>query len=282
MKNYIAILFAALVIVSCGSSKHLEGAQTAGIANEKTNTIDKKEYIEKVVANAVDEKNIVAKIDFSISVKDKDISVDGKLQMRRDQMIRITLSPFGLMEVGRLEFAPDYVLLVDRMNKEYVRATYNDLEFLRSNGLDFYSLQSLFWNELFAPGQTKIPTGAFDVDLSNASTHDVTLKSGDLGFTWATTANDHLITSAKIEYGKSTSKASTATWTYSDFKAVGAKKYPATHKLSFRSSALDTQANVVISLGKVTTKDDWDIKTTLSDKYKKVSAEDVFRKLISM
>ena len=37
-------------------------------------------------------------------------------------MIRIQLTPLGLMEAGRIEFTKDYVLVVDRINKEYIKA----------------------------------------------------------------------------------------------------------------------------------------------------------------
>lgn len=45
-------------------------------------------------------------------------------------------------EVGRIEFAKDYVLFVDRMHKEYVKAKYSDVGFLRDNGINFYSASS--------------------------------------------------------------------------------------------------------------------------------------------
>lgn len=58
-------------------------------------------------------------------------------------------------EVGRLEFTPDYVLVIDRMHKEYLKGDYNQLDFLRDNGLNFYSLQALFWNQALPPGNTE-------------------------------------------------------------------------------------------------------------------------------
>lgn len=77
--------------------------------------------------------------------------------MKRDQMIRISLRMLGF-EVGVMEFTPADVLVIDRFNKQYVRAAYNEVGFLRQAGLDFYSLQALFWNELFLPGQHQLTT----------------------------------------------------------------------------------------------------------------------------
>lgn len=73
--------------------------------------------------------------------------------MRKDECIRIQLlMPILRSELARIEFTPDYVLLIDRYHKEYIKASYSEVSFLANNGISFYSLQSLFWNQLTAPG----------------------------------------------------------------------------------------------------------------------------------
>ena len=72
---------------------------------------------------------ISAKIKFSINTGSKDLSVSGSLKMKKDDVIRIQLTPLGLMEAGRIEFTKDYVLVVDRINKEYIKASYSDVDF---------------------------------------------------------------------------------------------------------------------------------------------------------
>jgi hypothetical protein len=113
------------------SSAFLEGQQQLNFARQ-------------VYDRAVYVKNISARINLGITGMGKDITIDGRLQMRRNQVIRITIVPFGLMEVARLEFTPNYVLLIDRMHKEYVKADYADVPFIKAEGITFYTLQSLF------------------------------------------------------------------------------------------------------------------------------------------
>ena len=110
-------------------------------------------YLGKVTANAQNVKNLVASIDFNLKSGSKNVSVDGKLSMRKDEVIRIQLSPMGLMEVGRMEFSKDSVLIIDRIHKQYLKSSYDQVSFLRNNGIDFQSLQALFWNQLFVPGE---------------------------------------------------------------------------------------------------------------------------------
>ena len=75
--------------------------------------------------------------------------------MRKDNVIRLQLLiPVLRSEVGRIEFTPEGVLFVDRYHHQYVKTTYDEVDFLRDNGITFYSLQSLFWNQLLLPWRT--------------------------------------------------------------------------------------------------------------------------------
>ena len=157
-KRFLWLMLMALVVVSCGTKKTVVDSSTD--VKTVTGTEDaeqlKLNYMRRVYDNAVYTQNIVSNIDFSIDTGSKDISVGGSLHMRKDDVIRIQLTAFGLMEVGRLEFTKDYVMIVDRIHKEYIKADYNKVSFLQRNGLNFYSLQALFWNMLFMPGTKKV------------------------------------------------------------------------------------------------------------------------------
>ena len=288
MKKYLYIFAIVTLMASCATQKRVGGAGDAPSALVDNNlAVQKINYLRKVMDNAVYSQNIVSKIDFTLNAMGKKTSVDGKLQMRKNEVVRITLSPLGIMEVGRLEFTPDGVLLVDRINKEYVQASYSDLDFLRDNGLDFYSLQALFWNQLFLPDVQRVSDAAlrnFDVDMLAQNYRTVTMKSKDLHFTWTTDPKNAHITSAKVEYAKGASRSSVASWEYSNFTAVGKKSFPAQQVLSFSTEAM-RQADsfsMTIKMKKMTTDSDWESRTTVSGKYTKVNAEDVLRQLMGM
>lgn len=288
MKNYL-VIFALVGFVLASCSTHKTAVSTndkATIAKTSDVNRQKRDYLQKVYDNAVYATNVVSKIDLSLGAMGKDVSVDGKIYMRKNEVIRIVVSPFGLMEVGRLEFTPDYVLIVDRMHKEYVQATYNDLDFLKDNGLDFYSLQALFWNELFVPGEKRVSEmllDKFNVDLAS-SDKKVTMDSGRLSFSWSTDANNAHIIAATAEYGKGTSNASAAKWQYGKFIDMGKKQFPSDQTLSFQSRQLKNGValSMRILMKKITNDSDWDAKSSVSDKYTKVSAEEILGKLMSL
>ena len=280
----------ALVVVSCGTKKTVVDSSTD--VKTVTGTEDaeqlKLNYMRRVYDNAVYTQNIVSNIDFSIDTGSKDISVGGSLHMRKDDVIRIQLTAFGLMEVGRLEFTKDYVMIVDRIHKEYIKADYNKVSFLQRNGLNFYSLQALFWNMLFMPG-TKTVTDdmlkQFALNLQSSSVMvPVNLKQGNMSYVWQTESKTGQIKQTEITYADKSSGTTKIICKYDDFKPVGTKMFP--HMLTLNGKTQATQkprdVKVGIKLKGVKMDKDWETRTTLSGKYKAVSVEEVLEKITSL
>ena len=71
-------------------------------------------------------------------------------------------------------------------------------------------------------------------------------------------------------------------WMYSDFKTLGTKQFPAHQNFQFSttSSKQLKTVKVDIDMDEVKDKSDWDAKTVVSNKYKKVEATDILGKLL--
>lgn len=293
MKRILFILtVTATFLASCGTHKKIAEATPQDILVATTDTEAEKlaqmsrEYVGKVHSNAAAVTNIVSKIDFTLEAMGKDVSVDGKIYMRKNEVIRIVLAPFGLMEVGRIEFTPQYVLVMDRMNKEYVKATYSDLDFLKDNGLDFYSLQSLFWNELFLPGKQKITAdnyANYEVDMKAPTNRTIKTKSGKLHYVWTTDPKTALIKNATVNYAPGTAQASTAQWNYDKFTSLGNKQFPLFQTLSFSTKSMKAADRIKmdIQMKKISSDSDWETNTSVSSKYKEIKANDIIKKLVN-
>lgn len=114
----LAAACSILLLGSCGSSKNLQGAGSSSASHQKENatkvsdshqseTLKKLAFVQKVSDNQVYTKNIVGNMSFNLQAGDKDVTVPGKLSMRKDEIIRIQLFiPILGTEVGRLEFTP--------------------------------------------------------------------------------------------------------------------------------------------------------------------------------
>jgi hypothetical protein len=288
-----AIVCSALMLASCGVKKAIvnESPKTPVVVTDNTASlaVRKLTYVQKVSDNQVYTKNIVGNMTFTIKYGDKDITVPGAVHMRKDEVIRLQLFiPLLGSEVGRLEFTPDYVLVVDRLHKEYIKSDYSQLDFLKENGLNFYSLQSLFWNQLILPGVQTVSESdlkKFDVNLdATGSTLPVTLKNGNMKYQWSADKSTGRIVRTDVTYNSAAHGASALRWNYDDFKSVGVKMFPAKQSFNFTTTATKQKqtVDVTIEMNDVKTDSDWDTKTSVSDKYKKVEAQDVFGKLLNM
>lgn len=290
IKDYIKwiLLIVPLVVAGCGSKKTAIGSSRPSDGAWADATQQKRNFIYKVSDNAAYARNIVSKITFSLKAGGKDVSVDGVLSMRKNDVIRIQLTPLGLLEVGRIELTKDYVLIVDRIHKEFVKADYGKVEFLENNGLSFYSLQALFWNHLFAPGATEMTDAIvqrFDADLGvEAEEVPVFLSQKNMTCQWLANRETGLIKQATVEYGSQTHGRSALTWHYSDFRPLGSKSFPMHHLFAFNSSMLGSKNNaqVMLKLKNISTDDDWNPCTEVSGKYREVSIQEALAKLISL
>lgn len=281
-----------LLLASCGTKKNVIGGGNGStdiiVTDDAEQQKKKLAFMQKVSDNAVYSKNIVSKIEFTLKTGDKKISVSGSLHMRKDDVIRIQLTPLGLMEAGRLEFTKDYVMIVDRIHKEYIKADYNQVEFLQRNGLDFYTLQALFWNELFLPGVQKVKDSSlknYDVELKTSGTETpITYSQGKLLFKWLAETKTGQIKSTVVTYNGGRSGDTSLNCVYSDFKPLGSKQFPSgvTMKVNTTATEKARDAEVAIRMKGVNTDSDWEPRTTVSDKYKQVSADVLIKKLTSL
>ena len=285
-----------LLLVSCGAKKNLvkeaPDVQKTTVKSDKSADaveLKKLSFVQKVSDNSVYAANITGDLRFNIKAGGRDITVPGSLHMRKNQVIRIQLFiPLLGSEVGRLEFTPDYVLVIDRIHKEYIKADYNQLDFLKDNGLNFYSLQSLFWNQLFLPGSDKLSEAAlhkFGVKLDeNGENNLVSLKNNNMNFMWTANKQSGLIAETDVTYKSVQHGTSILNWKYSNFTNVGVKMFPAKQVFMFTTTATKQKqtAEVTLDMEEVTTKDNWDVNTTISNKYKKIEAADILGKIMSL
>lgn len=273
-----------LAMAGCGSKKAATEGTSSTVDKHNGGNVQALAFVQKVANQKVSTKNIVGKMSLNVKMGSKNITVPGSLHMRYGEVIRIqAFIPLLGSEVGRIEFTPDYVLVIDRMHKEYIKEDYNKVDFLKNNGLNFYSLQALFWNQLFMPGTASISdANLLDFVVTEAgNSKNITLKKGNLNIVWNADNANGRISTAKATYSSLTQGKSSLNWAYSNFKAVAGKMFPAYQKFTFATTAIKNQSNIslTIDMDGVKTDSKWEAKSEISKRYKKIEATDVFGKL---
>ena len=245
-------------------------------------TVQSQSFLQKVNDNALYTKFITSKVKFSIEVGVQKLTLTGNLKMKRDDCIRLQLMAFGFVEAGRIELTPEYVLIMDRINKQYMKATYSSVDFLRNSGLNFYTMQALFWNELFVPGQTKV-TDELLKDMQTDLSGDnaiISLESGKMQYRWLATKDKACIRMANIIYSDQFKGTTQLNWDYEDFKTVNRKQYPCEHIITFNTP--DKEVKLDMMLNYIKHEDGWETRTDVSSNYREVSVDEILRRFMSL
>ena len=272
-----AVTMTIAMVASCGSTRK--------VVNETPNAqavVQKQEFLQKVSDNAQHARFVTSKVKFSVEVGSQQLTLTGNLKMKRDDVIRLQLMAFGFVEAGRLEFTKDYVLVMDRINKQYLRVPYQQLDFMRNSGLDFYALQALFWNELFQPGKTRMTDEmlkSYNTDME-AEDAIISMESGKLSYRWLADKGNALVKMANILYKDRYRGNYQLNWDYQDFKQNGRKKFPMDHKVKFSSP--DKEVKFEMMLNYMGADEDWEPRTEVSGKYRQVTVDEILRRFMAL
>lgn len=136
MKRIAYLLLILVVLAGCKSSKHLATSETKAPATSY----------------------LASKLQLTIpSKKGGSMSVGGTMKMKSHERVQISLlMPIFRTEVARIEITPDGVLLVDRMNKRFVRATRDELKNILPKNADFARLEKILTNASLPGGKTEL------------------------------------------------------------------------------------------------------------------------------
>ena len=273
-----ALAVVMTVATSCGTSR--KAVQETPVNMQET--VQQQQFLQKVSDNAQHTRFITSKVKFSVEVGAQQMTLTGNLKMKRDDVIRLQLMAFGFVEAGRLEFTKDYVLIMDRINKLYLKVPYAQLDFMRNAGLDFSAIQSLFWNELFQPGQAKMTDEAlknYDADLTGDDAI-ISMESGKLSYRWLADKGTAQVKMANIMFKDKFRGNYQLNWDYEDFKANGRKKFPMNHKIAFTTP--DKEVKFEMMLNYMGADEDWEYRTEVSGKYRQVSVDEILRRFMSL
>lgn len=214
-----------------------------------------------------DVTTLTAKTGITIDYDGNPITVKGKLRMRRGESIQLTVNALGVVEIALIEFTPQGVYIIDRINKRYALLDYSS-GLLNSAGINFSTIQALFWNRIFIPNEKEV------------------WKQPD-NFRIVTTENQQLIepkrqrllkchfyTDSEFEQLQQTQlniQDYEVVWQYGMFNTIDTYIYPSIFDISFSDSSYSISAHITLN-GVSVADTPWKSGTNLTN-YKKVELE---------
>lgn len=216
----------------------------------------------------------VSELTASLSIDINGTKVSGQLRMRRGRSIQISANVLGLMEVARVEFLPEMVVIMDKYHNLYSVCHYADIPYRNELGLDFEVVQALLWNRIFSPGCAYEADVISNLEVGKADENGKTvIKDKNCSYMFVTNGKDMLEAVAKTEGGYSFKLD------YSDFTAVsGEWKYP--FGLLMEIDASDARNNIRVKMSSVSTENkNWPDRTQVTRRMKQVSIDELLDNL---
>lgn len=153
--KYLFLLPLCLAIMACGSSKKAAEGKENTVKIEENNKKQEEQKQQEQKQKPVAEKpsitvsRFVSDLKVNIELDGSKYSLDGKISMKRGEVMRINLSFMGFIEVGIIEFSPKDILIVNRMGKEFTRMPYDAFDAFTRNNITYANMEYLAWEKLY-------------------------------------------------------------------------------------------------------------------------------------
>lgn len=272
MKQIKYLFLLILILTSCSTSKNsLRNTMIGGLSGT--------EYMEKVIEWTPSRQNLTARTRLELNTGSASpISVNANMRIRRGEIIRITVAPFLGIEVARIDITPEKILAIDRMNKRYVELGFGELSSLLNTELDFNILQSLILNEIFIPGREKLSqSDAERFALSSCGDQAKLQVKGTkrIEYSFFTSATDGRLEETVISLK---GLPYSLHCRYTDFTMLGNDVFP--QYIEMQSEGTDKKYSLSMKLSRIGTDSDWDAKSEVSSKYRKISIQELLQLFI--
>ncbi len=269
--KYCASLLLLLFIgmYACKSKEKIIQADSA--LEHKANS----KLFEDIMYKGLKFNTFSSKLSMTISTGTKTVSSKGNLRIVNNEAILLSVQPLFGIEMFRLYVEPDHLIVLDRMNKRYVKETFDDLTEKNSIGFNFYSLQSLFTNNLFVPEQSSISASDYRKFKYSETSEQYVLSASDkksnIDYSFSINGNDQ-ITLTQLALPK---KNYSLHWNYSQFSLMRDLFFP--HEMMVVASTQKNKLNASFSLSDINLETQMDLETTIPSSYTKMELSEVLK-----
>ena len=284
MKTKSLLKMAAIILPLALASCHSQKQATEEPKPVTQNDTEQAGFLRKVAGNNVQNLFVTSKLKFTVEIGDRKMTLTGNLRMKRDDVIMLQLMAFGFVEAGRMEFTNDYVLIMDRVNKQYLKTPYRNVSFLRNSGINFHTLQSLFWNELFLPGKEGVDSTMYNNYTTTRNGEEVIInyeaEGSKMNYSWLANDKTGQIKMSNISYRDPIKGNTQLNWDYKEFEKMGRQEFPTDMIVTLTTP--EQELKLGIKLNYLDNKSDWETRTKISDKYRQVDVEEILQRFMSL
>jgi len=273
-RKYACLLFFAGIIVFFSGCKTTRPAAVTGTLSK----MEKEERIGFIQNGAVPFNTLSSSLRFSVKpgLKKSATSANARLQIVKDKVIRLSLRiPILGTEAALISITPEQIIIIDRINKQYVSESIEKFQQITKFDFDFYNLQALFTNQLFIPGKSSIASEDYNTFNWSEDQFFVKLNTTDnQGIHYDFTGNaDNRIIQTEMYKNK---KEVNMNWLYNDFGSTSNNRsFPM--KMTMELTVPNDLITLNLTFNNVDIDTDFDWDTSIPARYQQVEFEQVVK-----
>ena len=131
-KSLFVLLAFTLLLAGCKSKSALQQSQEDTI--EESIIID---GLPAVTPDTLFLRHMSANANIRLNVGGSDISFKGKLRVKRNEGVQISITPLGLIEAACIEFTPKEIRFINKLSKTYTEVPYSEAKAIGLSGINY-------------------------------------------------------------------------------------------------------------------------------------------------
>ena len=256
---FLLFICSLFFITSCKTTKGVKG-------NMKF--YEAQELFSLVASNSLEYQTFSGKMNASLRSGKNDININAYLKIIKDEKLQLSFQMPIIGELFKFAVSKDSLILIDRINKQFVAESMQDIKQTSSFDFDLYNLQALFTNQLFLAGKPAVTTKDFQLFTINQEKEQtlITAKDKYIDYTFTIDYTDHIRNS--LMTGNSGKTA--LNWSYNNFSLLGNKSlFPMQMAMNLNNSTNKLSVNFAFS--KIDLDKEMDIDFNIPKKYNRIT-----------
>lgn len=267
---FLYMVLIAFVISSCKSRQKVVYS---------ISPVEDKEYSElfsDILSSGFSFNTLSSKLNMNITTGSRSLSSRASLRMVKDDAIQISIQPLFGVEVFRFYIDTDSIVVLDRMNKRYVKESIDEVKEQYPMGFDFYTMQSILTNSIFVSGENEITeTDYRKFNYTRTSDRNYYLIAEDpesqIEYSFTVNGDDRITFTHLMQH----SQKQSVQWTYSDFTIIDNEVFP--HKMSASVSSGSKNLAAIFQFSDIVTDEPIELAINVPDGYRKTSIAEVLK-----
>lgn len=229
-RTAIAIFTLALLFASCRTSQE--------VVQPKEESIDIAALLagyQAITPDTASLQHLSGNTHLRLKVNGSEISLKGKLRIKRGEGIQMTITPLGLVEAAIIEFLPQKVRLINKLTKKYTELPYSEASAIGLAGINYNILEAIFLNYAFLPDGRLAYKGLDELALKDKGTQYLVTTKGNTAIRYGFLIDKNSGNLVSMNGNSSTNE--NIKCDYSDFASIGNVSYPNDIRINFEGDA---------------------------------------------